>query len=142
MYHINAVDLVTQFEAVISVERFSELYLIPALQQLFDKLPFEIAGFHSDNGREYVNYRVAELLEKLHTEFTKSRVRHSNDNAMVECKNGHELRKLIGHELIPRQCAAALNELFHPRYLNRYLNYHWPCLFAQVEIGLSGLAAR
>ena len=127
---------------MVSVERISELYLIPTLQQLFDILPFEIAGFHSDNGREYVNYRVAELLEKLHIEITKSRARHSNENALVECKNGHELRKLIGHALIPRQCAVALNELFHRRHLNRYVNYHRPCLFAQVEVGLSGLAAR
>ena len=37
------------------MEKTSELYLIPALQQLFDKLPFKILGFHSDNGREYVN---------------------------------------------------------------------------------------
>ena len=141
VYHINAVDQVTQFEAVVSVERISELYLIPALQQLFDILPFEIAGFHSDNGREYVNYRVAELLEKLHIEFTKSRARHSNDNALVECKNGHVLRKLIGHAHIPQQCAAALNE-FHREHLNRYVNYHRPCLFAQVEVDERGRQRR
>ena len=88
VYHINAVDQVTQFETVVSVEKISELYLIPALQQLFDILPFEVLGFHSDNGSEYVNYRVSELLEKLRIEFTKSRTRHSNDNALVECKNG------------------------------------------------------
>ena len=67
---------------MVSVERISELCLIPTLQQLFDKLPFEIAGFHSDNGREYVNNRVTELLEKLHIEITKSRARHSNENAL------------------------------------------------------------
>ena len=71
--------------------------MIPALQQLFDILPFEVLGFHSDNGSEYVNYRVAELLEKLRIEFTKSRARHSNVNALVECKNAHVLRKLLGH---------------------------------------------
>ena len=141
VYHINAVDQVTQFEAVVSVERISELYLIPALQQLFDILPFEIAGFHRDNGRKYVNYRVAELLEKLHIKFIKSRTRHSNDNALVECKNGRVLRKLLGHAHIPQQCAAALNE-FHRRHLNRYVNYHRPCLFAQVEVDDRGQQRR
>ena len=66
------------------MERISELYLIPALQQLFDILPFEIAGFHSDNVSEYVNHRVAELLEKLRIEITKSQARRSNDNALVK----------------------------------------------------------
>ena len=141
VYHINAVDQVTRFEAVVSAERISELYLIPALQQVFDTLPFEVLGFHSDNGCEYVNYRVAELLEKLRIEFTKSRARHSNDNALVECKNGHVLRKLLGHAHIPRQCAAELNE-FHQRHLNRYVNYHRPCLFAQVEMDERGRQQR
>ena len=86
-------------------------------------MPFEVLGLHSDNGSEYVNYRVAELLEKLHIEFTKSRARHSNDNALVECKNTHVLRKLLGHAHIPRQCAEELNE-FHQRHLNWYVNYH------------------
>ena len=141
VYHINAVDQVTQFEAVVSVERISELYLIPALQQVFDTLPFEVLGFHSDNGSEYVNYRVAELLEKLRIEFTKSRARHSNDNALVECKNAHVLRKLLGHAHIPRQCAEELNE-FHQRHLNRYVNYHRPCLFAQVQTDERGRQQR
>ena len=110
------------------MERISELYLIPALQQLFDILPFEIAGFHSDNVSEYVNHRVAELLEKLRIEITKSQARRSNDNALVKCKNGHVLRKLLGHAHIPRQCAVTLNE-FHRQHLNQYVNYYRPCLF-------------
>ena len=65
VYPINAVDHVTQFEAVVSVQQISERHLIPALQQLFDILPFEVLGFHSDNGSEYVNYRVSELLENF-----------------------------------------------------------------------------
>lgn len=47
-----------------------------------------LPDFHADNGSEYINYKVARLLEKLRIEFTKSRPRHSNDNALVEAKNG------------------------------------------------------
>ena len=95
VYHINAVDEVTQFEVVVSVEKISEYYLNPALEQLLEMFPFVIRGFHSDNGSEYINKQVARLLEKLRIEFTKSRARHSNDNALVECKNGHVVRKLL-----------------------------------------------
>jgi transposase InsO family protein len=35
------------------------------LEQLLDAFPFVIKGFHSDNGSEYINKRVAKLLEKL-----------------------------------------------------------------------------
>ena len=128
VYHINAVDEVTQFEVVVSVEKISEYYLIPALEQLLEMFPFVILGFHSDNGSEYINKQVARLLEKLRIEFTKSRARHSNDNALVECKNGHVVRKLLGHAHIPQRWASLLND-FHHQHLNPYLNYHRPCLF-------------
>ena len=52
------------------------------------QFPFEILGFHADNGSEYVNHKVARLLDKLRIEFTRSRPRHSNDNGLAETKNG------------------------------------------------------
>jgi transposase InsO family protein len=72
VYHINAVDEVTQFEVVCTVEKISERYLIPVLEQLLDAFPFVIKGFHSDNGSEYINKRVAKLLEKLLIESRKT----------------------------------------------------------------------
>ena len=105
LYHINAVDAVTQMEVAACVEKISERFLIPALEQMFEFLPFVILGFHSDNGFEYVNKAVAKLLKKLHVEFTKSRARHSNDNALVECKNamlsGNSLVMRIFHNTMP-----------------------------------------
>jgi len=84
VYHINAVDEVTQFEVVCSVEQISEHYLIPVLTQMLAAFPFVLKGFHSDNGSEYINKHVCKLLKKLHIELTKSRSRHSNDNALAE----------------------------------------------------------
>ena len=82
LYHINAVDCVTQYEGVATCERISEAFLIPVLEALLQSFPFVILGFHSDNGSEYINRHVAQLLNKLLIEEqTKSRSRHSNDNA-------------------------------------------------------------
>ena len=88
VYHINAVDEVTQMEVVCAVEKISERYLIPVLEQLIDEFPFVVKAVHADNGSEYINRRVAALLQKLLIELTKSRSRHSNDNALAESKNG------------------------------------------------------
>jgi hypothetical protein len=52
VYHINAVDCVTQFELVASCERISEAYLLPALESLLEDFPFTILGFHADNGSQ------------------------------------------------------------------------------------------
>jgi transposase InsO family protein len=130
VYHINATDEVTQFEVVCSVEKISEQYLIPVLAALLAAFPFEILGFHSDNGSEYINKDVERLLSKLHVEFTKSRSRKSNDNALAECKNGAIIRKHLGYIHIPQKWAPLLNE-FNLNYLTPYINYHRPCLFAE-----------
>jgi len=71
IYHINAVDEVTQWEVVGAVERISEAYLEPVLQTMLRQFPFRILGFHSDNGSEFINKTVARLLEKLRVEQTK-----------------------------------------------------------------------
>lgn len=131
VYHINAVDEVTQFEVVCTVERISELYLLPAIEQLLDCFPFVIKGFHSDNGSEYINYKVAALLSKLLIEFTKSRSRQSNDNALVESKNGSVIRKLFGYAHIPQHWASLINE-FNRNTLFLYINYHRPCYFPKL----------
>jgi transposase InsO family protein len=128
VYHINAVDEVTQFQCVFSVERISERFLVPVLAAILDTFPFVIHGFHADNGSEYINHRVAALLQKLHIEFTKSRPRHSNDNALAESKNASVIRKHLGYAHIPGHWAPQLND-FHREHLNPYLNFHRPCLF-------------
>lgn len=137
VYHINAVDEVTQFEMVCSVEKISERYLVPALIQLLEDYPFKIRGFHSDNGSEYVNFTVARLLDKLRVEFTKSRARQSNDNALAESKNASVIRKQFGYEHIPQRWAPLLNN-FHRQHLNPYLNYHRPCFFPETRTDAKG----
>jgi len=137
VYHINAVDEVTQFEMVCSVEKISERYLVPALVQLLEDYPFKIRGFHSDNGSEYVNFTVARLLDKLRIEFTKSRARQSNDNALAESKNASVIRKQFGYEHIPQRWAPLLND-FHRQHLNPYLNYHRPCFFPETRTDSKG----
>ncbi|HRD97745.1 MAG TPA: transposase family protein [Rubrivivax sp.] len=83
LYHINAVDCVTQWQVVASVQTISEAHLLSVIEEMLAQFPFEILGFHADNGSEYVNHKVARLLDKLRIEFTRSRPRHSNDKGYV-----------------------------------------------------------
>src|SRR6516164_3811377 len=141
VYHINAVDAVTQWQVVGCVSQISEAFLQPVLEAILHQFPFRILGFHSDNGSEYINYRVAGLLEKLLVEFTKSRAYRSQDNALVEGKNGAVIRKLIGYGHIPAEHAEALQK-FYAQFLNPYLNFHRPCGFATVTVDPRGKRRR
>jgi hypothetical protein len=131
VYHINAVDEVTQFEVVCSVEKISEAFMIPALKMMLNAFPFVIKAFHSDNGSEYINRNVLSILDKLNIEFTKSRSRHSNDNALAESKNASIVRKQFGYQHIPQKFANKLNE-FNFKFLYPYINFHRPCFFPEV----------
>ena len=102
-----------------------------------DAFPFTIINFHLDNGSEYINHLVLRLLKKLHIEMTKSRARHSNDNALAESKNGAIVRKYLGYTHIAQKWAPLINE-FNRKYLNPYLNFHRPCYFAEITIDAKG----
>lgn len=137
VYHINVVDEVTQWEVVGAVEGISEYFLAPLLHDLLAQFPFHIIEFHSDNGSEYINRIVAEILNRLLIRQTKSRPRHCNDNALVEGKNGAVVRKHMGYIHIPRTHAPDINTFYMNRF-NGYLNYHRPCGFATTSIDEKG----
>ena len=71
VYHVNLVDEVTQWEHVATVRAISDRCLVPVLGELIKACPFQVLGFHADNGSEYINHGVADMLNGLHVpEFT------------------------------------------------------------------------
>jgi hypothetical protein len=141
IYHINAVDQVTQWEIVAAVPQISEFWLIPVLEAMLMQFPFVILGFHSDNGSEFINYTVARLLSKLLIEQTKSRAYHTGDNGLVECKNGAIIRKHIGYGYIDARHADEM-DVFHRQHLNLYINFHRPCAVPKVLTEANGKRRR
>jgi transposase InsO family protein len=141
VYHINAVDEVTQWQMVSATARISEAWLEPVLASLLRQFPFPILGFHSDNGSEFINQTVARLLNKLLIEQTKSRPRHSNDNGLVETKNGAVIRKHMGYGYIDAEHAEPIQH-FYRAHLNPYLNYHRPCAQTDIEVDEKGRQQR
>jgi transposase InsO family protein len=141
VYHINAVDEVTQWQVVGATAQISEAYLLPVLKAMLGQFPFRIRGFHSDNGSEFLNHRVAKLLNKLWIEQTKSRPRHSNDNGLAEAKNGAVVRKHMGYTHIAAPHAAAI-EAFYEEHFNPYLNFHRPCGVPERVLNSKGKEKR
>src|SRR5580658_752965 len=141
LYHINAVDQVTQWQVVGATPHISEAWLLPVLEAMLKQFPFQIRGFHSDHGSEFINHTVADLLHKLLVEQTKSRPRHSNDNGMAETKNGWVIRKHIGYGHIASAHAEAFDE-FYRQYFNPYLNFHRPCGVPETTTDAKGKQRR
>lgn len=141
VYHVNAVDEVTQWEVIGCCSAISEQHLIPVLEAMLHQFPFRVLGLHADNGSEFVNHTVARLLDKLLIEFTRSRPCRSQDNALVEGKNGAVIRKHIGYGHIPAPAAEQIQK-FYTAHFNPYLNFHRPCAFATVRYDARGKRQR
>ena len=141
VYHINAVDEVTQWEVVGAVEHISEAWLKPRLEAMMAQFPFPILGFHTDNGSEYINKSVAGMLNKLHVEQTKSRPGHSSDNGLAETKNGGVIRNHMGFDHIASAHADSVNTFF-VEHFNPYLNLHRPCGVPELKTDKRGKTKR
>lgn len=141
VYHITCVDAVTQWQVQACVQGISEAYLLPVLALVLTQFPFVVLGFHSDNGSEYINHQVAKLLEKLRIEQTKSRSRHSNDNALAESKNASVVRKHMGYAHIPQRFAQRINAFYQDTF-NPWLNLHRPCLYATSVVTEKGKVVK
>jgi transposase InsO family protein len=141
LYHINAVDEVTQWQVVGATAQISEAWLEPLLEAMLEQFPFRIRGFHSDNGSEFINHTVSKLLNKLLVQQTKSRPHHSNDNGLAETKNGWVIRKHIGYGHIASQHAEAFQQ-FYREHFNPYLNFHRPCGVPEIRRTAKGKHKR
>jgi transposase InsO family protein len=76
------IDEITQYQMVFAVKGISETFLKPVIEAALTLYPFIIINFHSDNGSEFINKVIAELLNKLLFSQTKNRPRRSNDNGL------------------------------------------------------------
>lgn len=128
VYHINTVDEAVQWEIAGSAKKITAKYLKPLLLKILASYPFIIISFHADNGSEYINKDIADMLNKLLIRLTKSRPRHSNDNALAEAKNGAVIRKCMGYGFIRQSHADRINDFYFGCF-NEYLCYHRPCAF-------------
>ncbi|MGJ7511674.1 DDE-type integrase/transposase/recombinase [Variovorax sp. GT1P44] len=128
IYHVNAVDCITQWQVVATVPNLTREHMLPVLRDMLAQFPFKILGFHSDGGSEYVNYEVARMLEEERIDFTRSRPRQCSDNALAESKNGNVVRRQFGYSYVPAERAILFND-FCKAHLNPFLNFHRPCLF-------------
>jgi len=130
LYTVNLICELTQWEIMVATEKISEAYMVPVLAAALAQFPFVIINFHADNGGEFINYQVADLLQRMLIKLTKSRSRKTNDNALVESKNGSIVRKYLGHMYIPQKHAELVNE-WYLNFLNPFVNFHRPCAFGK-----------
>jgi len=93
-----------------------------SLGYIKDLLPLILIYVHPDTGSEFINWHLKDWCDTNNITMTRSRPNHKNDNAHVEERNGHIVRKWIGYvRLDCREAVDALNDVY--AVLCPYLNH-------------------
>jgi len=104
--------------------------VVAAVESVEAELPFELLGFDSDNGSEFLNRHLRDhfALRKKPVGFTRSRPYHKDDNAHVEQKNWMWPRQLLGYGRLecPDQ-VEPINELYRQAW-GPLMNFFLPGL--------------
>lgn len=86
-------DMSTGWTECGSIRNNASKWILETVKALRESFPFPITGFDSDNGSEFINHDVAYWLQEQDIAFTRSRPYKKNDQATVESKNNHVVRK-------------------------------------------------
>jgi len=86
-------DLVTGWTENASIRNNASQWIVKAVAALQGMFPFPLLVFDSDNGSEFINHDVADWLQERDIAQTRSRPYKKNDQATVESKNNHVVRK-------------------------------------------------
>ena len=106
-------DLVTGWTENASIRNNASKWIVQAVADLEGMFPFPLQVFDSDNGSEFINHDVADWLQERDIAQTRSRPYQKNDQATVESKNNHVVRKHAFHwRYDTPEELALLNELW------------------------------
>lgn len=102
-------------------------FVVQALSDVRDRLPFPILGLDTDNGSEFLTNKLIGFCERERVTFTRSRPYKKNDQCYVEQKNGQIVRRLVGYDRYEGlEAARILAELYE--VVRLYVNFFQPSM--------------
>ncbi|MGB6003909.1 MAG: DDE-type integrase/transposase/recombinase [Ornithinimicrobium sp.] len=122
---LNLTDVHTGWVFTRSVRNNAHVHILGALKAGVQEVPFEVSGLDFDNGSEFLNRDVIAWAADLQVFFTRSRPYKKNDQATIESKNNHLVRKYgFYYRYDTAAERAVLNRLW--ALVNDRLNYLTP----------------
>ena len=122
---VNLTDVHTGWVFTRTVRNNAHVHILGALKAGVEQVPFAVTGLDFENGSEFLNTAVIAWAADLEIFFTRSRPYKKNDQATIESKNNHLVRKYgfyYRYDTIEEQ--AALNRLW--LLVNDRFNYLTP----------------
>lgn len=124
---LNLTDVYTGWSVTTSIRNNSSRHIIAGLNRIIDRCPIPLEGVDFDNGSEFINYDVVAWAQNLELYFTRSRPYKKNDQASIESKNNHVVRKYAFYWRYDTQAQLSLLERLWVN-VNDYMNYYTPTI--------------
>jgi hypothetical protein len=122
---VNLTDVRIGWVFTTSVRNNAHTHILGALKAGVEEIPFAVTGLDFDNGSEFLNHAVIKWAAEREIFFTRSRPYKKNDQATIESKNNHLVRKYgFYYRYDTDEERAVLNRLW--RLVNDRLNYLTP----------------
>ncbi len=122
IFSVNYTDIATMWLGLSAQWNKGQKATKESLSSIKKRLPFPLKGLHPDTGSEFINWHVKGWWDENKIELTRSRPNHKNDNAYVEQKNGHVIRRFMGYNRLDNEKLVRLiNEMYV--ILETYLNH-------------------
>ena len=129
-WSVTLTDVHTQWTETRAIWNRGQHAVQQRIAEVEKALPFEILGFDSDNGGEFINWHLNNYFQ-LRTKavaFTRSRAYRKNDNARVEQKNWTHVRQLVGYGRLGEVVQAELLNELYVREWNLFRNFFCPVM--------------
>jgi hypothetical protein len=114
-FTIDCVDIATGWTEPRAVWGKGETDVLKQIEDIEKTLPFDLKGFDSDNGSEFLNHHLLRHFteRKQPIQFTRSRAYHKDDNSHIEQKNWTHVRQWLGYERLDNpKVVPLLNDLY------------------------------
>ena len=122
---LNLTDMRTGWVFTRSTRNNAHVHVLAALQDALEQIPFEVTGLDFDNGGEFINHAVIDWAAGRRIFFTRSRPYRKNDQATIESKNNHLVRRYAFYwRYDTPEALQLLNQLWP--LVNDRLNYFTP----------------
>ncbi len=127
IHTLDLTDVATSWTETRALKTKAQVWVLKALQDISDALPFPIKGIDSDNGGEFINKQLYQYCIQRRITFTRSRPYRKNDSCYVEQKNYSIVRKTVGYYRFDADEELALLEQLYA-VLRLFTNFFLPVM--------------
>lgn len=133
-------DLFSSWTENRAIWKKESITVMTAIESIERSLPFDVKGFATDNGNEFLNHDLHSYFfnRKNRVEFVRRRPYKKNDNAHVEQKNWTHVRELFGYDRFDHESQVTWMNDVYQRLWNPFWNYFIPVMKLKTKIREGG----